>query len=124
MPAPGTTRLHAALRGNASTCIGTDGQLGLLLPLRDVGGALYANLVAVWMGGEGLGFMHTHAADLVAGRCVDIEVYRVRPDGDELRARIAACHVLPKSPSQLKHEEKHEQKHEEKLNHTPEKATP
>lgn len=110
MTAPATIHLHAALRQRATTCRGDDGLTGMLLALRDVGGALHAELTAVWMGGEGLRFMQEHAADLVAGRCVDVQVYRLCPhyiDGrGELRARIAACRVLPKSPSQIKHEEK------------------
>jgi hypothetical protein len=100
------TRIRGALRGRACR----DGQQGMLLSIRDVTGVFDDYLALAWLGPEGLAFMKANEAELVAGRCVDLEIYRVRsantPAGAELGGRIKSCALAPKAPSHIKHEEK------------------
>lgn len=104
------TRIRGALRGRACHVTSRDGQRGMLLSVRDVTGVFYDYLALAWLGEEGLAFMKDNEAELVAGRCVDIEIYRVcsanTPAGTELSGRIKSCALAPKAPSHIKHEEK------------------
>jgi hypothetical protein len=82
----------------------------MLLSVRDVTGVFADYLALAWIGPEGVAFMKAHEAELVPGRCVDIEIYKVRsantPAGAELSGRIKSCELAPKAPSHIKHEEK------------------
>ncbi|MDB5967139.1 MAG: hypothetical protein JWQ72_3639 [Polaromonas sp.] len=106
---PGSTRIRAALRMGPSTCRGPDGQPGMLLAVRDVTGTFEETLAVAWLGSEGIDFMRQNSAELTPGRCVDLEIFKVRIAGTELRARIRTCAMAPKAPSHVKHEEKSQQ---------------
>lgn len=95
------TTLHtrAALRARPYPCQTTGKEPGMLLCVKDTGGLIESSFVAVWRGPAALDFCRQHAADLVAGRCLDIEVNRLRATKDELRADVHTCSLAPLAPS-------------------------
>ena len=104
MPAPATLKLRACLRMRAACCVDMDGNPGVLLALRDTTGLLQDDLAAYWIGADALEFMHQHLRELVAGRCLDVELHHLHAHaGVELRARVKACALAPLPPSWIKH---------------------
>ncbi|MES2909861.1 MAG: hypothetical protein V4718_00645 [Pseudomonadota bacterium] len=105
MPAA-SIKLCAALRYPAYKRSTPDGKTFMYLALRDTTGLFPDGISAAWLEPEALEFLQSHQAELVAGRCVDLEIYHVRSVEGEMRARIKACALAPKAPSHIKHEEK------------------
>ena len=101
MPAPAAT-----VTVRAASCISNDGQRGLVLALRDTGGLFPEGITAQWLGTEAVAFFDHNTAELTPGRCLDLEIYHLRPAGTELRARIKTCRLAPLPPSWIKHAEK------------------
>lgn len=105
MPAPAATlALRASLLTRAYSCTTADQQRGLLLSVRDVTGVFAEDLRLTWLGANAITFLDTHKADLVPGRCVDLQVNAICPAGHELRGQIQACELAPLPPSWLKHQ--------------------
>ena len=107
MPAQAIT-LHicAALRQRASGCVDGQGQRGMVLALHDTTGVFADDLAAQWIGPEAAAFLDTHAAELVPGRCVDLELYHLKRGPNELRARIKSCQLAALPVSWVRHLEK------------------
>lgn len=102
--------LRAYLRMSASSCTVPGGPRGLVVFVGDTEGLFPDGLRAQWLGEEAAAFLDTHKAELVKGRCLDLEVYHLRPVNNELRARIKTCQLAPLAPSWLKHAESHAEK--------------
>lgn len=90
---------RAALRARPYPCRTSDNDPGMLLCVKDVGGLLESSFVAVWRGPEALEFCRKHSKELVPGRCLDIELSRLRMANHELRADVHACALAPLAPS-------------------------
>lgn len=106
MPAPDATlTVRAYLRMRAAGCTTPDGKRGLVLALRDTGGLFPDGLTAQWLGVDATDFLERHLAELAPGRCLDLEIYHLRPVNAELRARVKACKLAPLPPSWIKHAE-------------------
>ncbi|MES2972408.1 MAG: hypothetical protein V4757_02320 [Pseudomonadota bacterium] len=93
-----------------------DSERGLLFVARDTSGLFPNGFSAAWIGPEAAKFYEEHAAELKPGRCVDLEIYHVRPVNAELRARVKSCALAPLPPSWIAHEEK--------LRHQPQENQP
>lgn len=89
-----------------STGPSLEAERGFLLSGKDTTGALYGEFVGNWLGAEALKFVKEHDAELIPGRCVDLQVTNVRPDDKQLRAVVVACQMAPEAPSWIKHREK------------------
>jgi hypothetical protein len=83
----------------------TDGEVrDWLLPLverTDRGGV--QKVVAHWRGVDAAKFVQEHAATLKAGQAISLEIDRIRPDTDCIRARVLSCTLAPdRWPAQSK----------------------
>ena len=96
-----TLHTRAALRARPYRCqtSATDKEPGMLLCVKDTSGLIQSSFVAVWRGPAALNFCREHAAELVAGRCLDIEVSRLRTLNNQLRADVQLCALAPLAPS-------------------------
>ncbi|SFB96102.1 hypothetical protein SAMN05216344_10699 [Polaromonas sp. OV174] len=95
---------------NCTTGPSLDAERGFVLVGRDIAGRIFPQgFSAQWLGAEALQFLEAHRAELIPGRCVDLEIYHVRPVNTELRARIKSCQLAPLAPSWIAHEEKRQQ---------------
>lgn len=101
-----TLPIRAYLRMRAVSCVDREGERGMVLALRDTAGILHGDITAHWLGAEAAAFLDRHTAELTPGRCLDLELYHLRPAGAELRARIKTCQLAPLAPSWVKHAEK------------------
>ncbi|MFC5524044.1 hypothetical protein [Polaromonas jejuensis] len=106
MTTPTSLKVTAFLRMRASGCAAPDGRRGMVLALRDTGGLFPNGITAQWLGPEAVDFLDHHQAELVPGRCLELEVYHLRPVNAELRARVKSCQLAPLPPSWIKHAEK------------------
>lgn len=98
-------KIRAYLRMRATGCTCTSGPRGMLVRVADVEGLFPDGLTAQWIGTEAEAFLAAHVAELVPGRCLDLEISHLRPVKGDLRARIESCQLAPKAPSQIKHEQ-------------------
>lgn len=101
-----SVKVRAFLRGRPTSCTTPDGQTGYIFTVGDTSGLFSDGVRAAWLGTEALDFYKAHQPELVAGRCVDLEVCSLRSGNNELRARIQACALAPLSESWKKHAEK------------------
>ena len=101
-----TISICAALRMSATSCTTPGGVRGMVLALRDTSGLFPDGLSAQWLGPDAAAFLDAHRLELVAGRCVDLEIYHIRLASNELRARIKHCQLAPLPPSWINHSEK------------------
>jgi hypothetical protein len=90
---------RAALRARPYTCQTPDQKRGIKLLVKDTGGLIQSNFVAVWIGPKALDFYERHAADLVAGRCLDLQITRLRAVDCALNADVQLCQLAPLAPS-------------------------
>ena len=99
--------LRAALRMKALTCLDAARQPGVLLLLRDTTGLLMVDLTAYWLGDDALRYLDAHRADLLPGRCVDVQLSSLhiaqRGGRPELQALVHSCLLAPPAPSHVKH---------------------
>ena len=95
------TTLHtrAALRARPYTCQTLDQKRGIELLIKDTSGLIQSTFIAVWLGPQALQFYDKHATDLVAGRCLDLQITRLRAVNHELRADVHTCTLAPLAPS-------------------------
>ena len=119
-----TVKVRAYLRMRAASCTSAAGERGMVLVLRDTAGLFPEGLCAVWLGHEATAFLDQHSADLTPGRCLDLELYHLRPVGPELRARIKTCLFAPLAPSWIKHAEKANHINPTAFNAKPTEPTP
>lgn len=108
MSAASTTTLpiRAFLKMRALSCVSRDGERGMVLALGDTAGLFPEGIAAQWLGLDAAAFFDAHLPELVPGRCLDLEIYHLRPVHNELRARIKSCALAPLPQSWLKHAEK------------------
>lgn len=83
-----------------------DAERGYILFGKDTTGALNGDFSGRWLGAQAMQFIKDHEAELVPGRCVDLQVTNIRPQGAELRAEIVTCQMAPLAPSWIRHAEK------------------
>lgn len=91
--------IRAALRARPYTCQTPDQKRGIKLLVKDTSGLIESNFIAVWIGPKALGFYRQHAADLVAGRCLDLQITRLRAVDYTLNADVQLCDLAPLAPS-------------------------
>jgi hypothetical protein len=94
-----TLATRAALRARPYTCQTHDQKRGIKLLVKDTSGLIQSNFVAVWIGPKALDFYERHAADLVAGRCLDLKINRLRAVDYTLNADVQLCQLAPLAPS-------------------------
>ena len=96
-----TATLHtrAALRARPYSLPPCDKAPGVMMVMKDTSGLFHSSFVAVWRGPAALDFCREHAAELVAGRCLDIEVSRLRTLNNQLRADVQLCALAPLAPT-------------------------
>ncbi len=102
-------QVRVFLRGRPGPCVASpslDAERGFFISGEDTTGALRGDFVGRWLGPVALQFVKDHDAELVPGRCVDLQVTQVRSAGKELRADIVSCQMAPEAPSWIKHREK------------------
>lgn len=97
-----------------TTGSGLDSERGLILAARDTSGLLVGGFSAQWLGTAAIRFLAQHHEELKPGRCLDLEIFHIKPANSELRARVKTCELAPLAPSWIKHEEKLNQSTEEK----------
>jgi hypothetical protein len=90
---------RAALRARPYTCQTPDQKRGIKLLVKDTSGLIQSNFIAVWIGPQALDFFQQHAADLVAGRCLDLRITRLRAVDYTLSADVQLCDLAPLAPS-------------------------
>jgi len=95
----------AALRMRAYSCVAPDGRHGMRLSVIDTAGLYPNGLCAQWLGDEAAAFLEQHQAELVPGRCLDLEIYYVQAFNGELHARVRTCTLAVLPSSWLKHAE-------------------
>lgn len=85
------------------------GDVALLLPVvervKDEATGTWVSLnelTAVWKGDEAVQFHDAHAADLVPGRGLELELDRLRAAGVEWRATVTRLQLAPLAPSWTK----------------------
>ena len=78
----------------------------MVLALGDTAGLFPEGIAAQWLGSDAIAFYDQHLSELVPGRCLDLEIYHLRPDHNELRARIKTCALAPLPQSWIKHADK------------------
>ena len=71
----------------------------MLLRVKDTTGLIESSFVARWKGPDAVAFCQQHAAELVAGRCIDLQLTRLRILNVELRADVLGCSLAPLAPS-------------------------
>ena len=94
--------LRCALRARPYPCrfSNDDGSAaGMLLHVTDTTGLFTGGVIARWIGPDALAFCQQHSAELIPGRCVDLQLSRLRAIGDELRADVLSCSLAPLAPS-------------------------
>jgi hypothetical protein len=94
-----TLTTRAALRARPYTCQTPDQKRGIKLLVKDTSGLIQSNFIAVWIGPKALDFYRQHAADLVAGRCLDFQITRLRAVDYTLNADVQLCDLAPLAPS-------------------------
>lgn len=99
-------QLRAVLRMRAGSCRAPGGQRGMVLALRDTGGLFSEGIEALWMGVEAVAFYELHQKELVAGRCLDLDIDRIVSEGGSVVARVKTCQLAPLAPSWIKHAER------------------
>lgn len=110
--------VRAFLTARPSECVAApdiNAERGLLIVGRDTSGLLATGFTAQWLGAAAVKFLADHGAELKPGRCVDLELYHIKPHAGDLRARVKSCQLAPLAPSWIAHQEKLAQP-------TPEKA--
>lgn len=107
-PIPATaTKIRAFLMSKPSECVSNaslEAERGFILRGRDTSGVFGARFSAQWMGKDAVEFLKANLQDLIPGRCVDLELFAVKPHGSELTAVIHACQLAPLAPSWIAHE--------------------
>jgi hypothetical protein len=99
--------VRAYLRMDAYSCTDPGRARGLVVRVSSTCKRLFPDgITAQWLGDEAEAFYESHHAELVAGRCLDLQLYGVRVHQGELRARIQTCSLAPLSRSWIKHAEK------------------
>lgn len=83
-----------------------DAKRGVLLAARDTAGLFATSFSAQWLGADAVRFLADHQQELKPGRCLDLEIYNVRPVNSEIRASVKSCQLAPLAPSWIAHEEK------------------
>lgn len=97
---PATLPIRAALLMRPVHCLASDMSTpGVLLHLRDTTGLFADTFTARWMGAGATEFVKAHAAELIPGRCLDLDLCALRCFGHELRARVHSCTLAPLPPS-------------------------
>lgn len=94
-----TLTLRCALRARPDPCQCAGGERGMRLLVIDTTGLIPGSFIAVWRGDEAPAFVDQHRADLIPGRCVDLQLIRVRAVADGLRADVLQCSLAPLAPS-------------------------
>lgn len=90
-----------------SAAPGLDATRGLIIAARDTAGVLAVGFSAQWLSEAAVRFLSEHGDELKPGRCVDLELYHIKPTSTgDLRARVKSCQLAPLSPSWKAHEEK------------------
>lgn len=121
MAEPSTSiKVRVALKMKPATCTtgaGLDSERGLVLSGIDTGGLIVGDLMAQWLGAEATQFLKDHQEELKPGRCVDLELFHIKPTNSEIRARVRSCALAPKAPSWLKHEERAHQRNQQTQEH-------
>jgi hypothetical protein len=92
--------------GPCAASAAADAERGYILFGKDTTGALNGDFSGRWLGTQALQFVKDFEAELVPGRCVDLQVTNIRPQGAELRADIVTCQLAPLAPSWVRHAEK------------------
>lgn len=108
MADPTTLPIRAYLRMRAGTCMAADTTRGVVLTLRDTGGLFPEGITVQWLGKDAAAFYDQHQAELVSGRCLDMELYHFRSVQGQLRASVKTCQMAPLAPSWAKHADKPE----------------
>lgn len=93
--------LRCALRARPARCQFIGGTEGVLLQVKDTTGLIEDSFVACLRGNAGLDLLRLHSADLIPGRCVDLQLVRLRAVHDGLRADVLQCSLAPLAPSWL-----------------------
>lgn len=100
-----TITIRAALLMKPASCMAADMTTpGVVLHLRDVTGVIVDSFTAYWMGTPAQLFLNTHCKQLTAGRCLDLQLFRLLALNAELIAQVSACDLAPLAPSWVKHE--------------------
>jgi hypothetical protein len=95
--------LRCALRARPARCQFIGGAEGILLQVKDTTGLIEDSFVACLRGNAGLDLLRLHSADLIPGRCVDLQLIRLRAVHDGLRADVLQCSLAPLAPSWQAH---------------------
>ena len=93
-----TLTLRCALRARPYPCrlSREDGSAaGMLLRVKDTTGLIADGFIARWIGPDALAFCQQHSTELIAGRCLDLQLTRLRAIGNELRADVQQCGLAP-----------------------------
>ncbi len=104
-----TVAARAFLTGRPSTAIaliGTERVEGMVVSVRDTAGLFPDGLLVFWPGPDSMAFLRNNSAELVPGRCVDLQLYHFRTSPNAVRARTTACAMAPLAPSWIAHQEK------------------
>lgn len=106
MSEPSTLAIRAYLRMRAGTCVAADTTRGMVLVLRDTAGLFPDGITVQWLGKDAADFYDQYNAELMSGRCLDLELFHFRSVQNQLRASVKTCQLAPLATSWIKHADK------------------
>lgn len=101
-----THKMRGRLTSKPGPVVAADRTRGMSVTVIDLTKLFCAPIALQWMGSEATEFYERHKAELVPGRCLDLELFSFFPDQGQQRASVKTCQIAPMAPSWIKHAEK------------------